>query len=43
MTASTYDHWAFDLDGTLVDVEPAYIHDVFDRVGDRLGRGFTAE
>ena len=43
MTASTYDHWAFDLDGTLVDVEPGYIHDVFGRVGDRIGYGFTDE
>ena len=43
MTTRTYDRWVFDLDGTLVDVEPGYIHDVFDRVGDRLGRGFTAE
>ncbi|PSQ16687.1 HAD family hydrolase [Halobacteriales archaeon QS_8_69_73] len=43
MTTRTYDRWVFDLDGTLVDVEPGYIHDVFDRVGDRLDRGFTAE
>lgn len=43
MSAPAYDHWAFDLDGTLVDVESAYIHDVFDRVGDRLGHGFTDE
>ena len=43
MTTRTYDRWVFDLDGTLVDVEPGYIHDVFARVGDRLGRGFTAE
>ena len=43
MTASTYDHWAFDLDGTLIDVEPTYIHDVFDRVGGRIGHGFTDE
>ena len=43
MTASTYDQWAFDLDGTLIDVEPTYIHDVFDRVGDRIGHGFTDE
>ena len=43
MPAPAYDHYAFDLDGTLVDVEPAYVQDVFDRVGDRLGYGFTAE
>jgi phosphoglycolate phosphatase len=43
MTSPTYDHWVFDLDGTLIDVEPAYIHDVFERVGDRLGHGFTDE
>jgi phosphoglycolate phosphatase len=41
-----YDHWVFDLDGTLVDVEPGYVHEVIGRVGDRLGHGFddrTAE
>ena len=43
MAASPYDHYAFDLDGTLIDVEPAYIHDIFDRVGDRIGYGFTDE
>ena len=43
MTAPTYDYWAFDLDGTLVDVEPGYIHDIFDRVGNRIGYGFTDE
>ncbi|MFB6299787.1 MAG: HAD family hydrolase [Halobacteriales archaeon] len=36
-----YDFWLFDLDGTLVDVEWPYIREVFDRVGDRLGRSFT--
>lgn len=44
MTASdrsAYDFWLFDLDGTLVDVEWPYIREVFDRVGDRLGRPFT--
>ncbi|QLD90721.1 HAD family hydrolase [Natronomonas salina] len=41
MTASSYDKWVFDLDGTLIDVEPDYVHDVFDRVGDRLGYDFT--
>lgn len=41
MTASTYDQWVFDLDGTLIDVEPAYVHDIFGRVGDRIGYAFT--
>ncbi len=38
---SEYDFWLLDLDGTLVDVEWSYTRDVFDRVGDRLGRQFT--
>ncbi|MGM0604317.1 MAG: HAD family hydrolase [Halobacteriota archaeon] len=36
-----YDFWLFDLDGTLVDAEWAYTRDVFDRVGDRIGRPFS--
>ncbi|MDS0283587.1 HAD family hydrolase [Haloarcula onubensis] len=36
-----YDFWLFDLDGTLVDVEPAYPVEVMERVGDRLGQGFS--
>ncbi|SIR67638.1 HAD family hydrolase [Natronorubrum thiooxidans] len=36
-----YDFWLLDLDGTLVDVEWSYTREVFDRVGDRLGREFT--
>ncbi|MFD1527080.1 HAD family hydrolase [Halolamina salina] len=36
-----YDFWLLDLDGTIVDVEPDYRHDVFEAVGDRLGREFT--
>ncbi len=40
-SSSEYEKWVFDLDGTLIDVEPAYIHDVFDRVGDRLGYTFS--
>jgi phosphoglycolate phosphatase len=36
-----YDFWLFDLDGTLVDAEWSYTREVFDRVGDRLGREFT--
>ena len=41
MDPDAYDFWLFDLDGTLIDVEWAYTRDVFDRVGDRLGRRFT--
>ncbi len=41
MDTDAYDFWLFDLDGTLVDIEWAYIRDVFDRVGDRLGRSFS--
>jgi phosphoglycolate phosphatase len=40
--AAGYDVWLFDLDGTLVDVEPSYIHETLGEVGDRLGHGFTA-
>jgi phosphoglycolate phosphatase len=36
-----YDFWLLDLDGTLVDIEPAYIRSVFDGIGDRLGCRFT--
>jgi phosphoglycolate phosphatase len=39
--ARDYDFWLFDLDGTLVDVDPAYPVEVMDRVGDRLGLGFS--
>lgn len=38
---SEYDFWLLDLDGTLVDVEWSYTRDVFDRVGERIGREFT--
>ncbi|WP_416840555.1 HAD family hydrolase [Haloferax sp. DFSO52] len=41
MVADDYDFWLFDLDGTLIDAEWAYTRDVFDRVGERLGRQFT--
>ncbi|MEF8778620.1 MAG: HAD family hydrolase [Natronomonas sp.] len=41
MSGLSYDRWAFDLDGTLVDVESAYVHDLLGRVGDRLGYSFT--
>jgi phosphoglycolate phosphatase len=43
MVPDGYDVWLFDLDGTIVDADPAYTHEVFDRVGDRIGREFTAE
>jgi phosphoglycolate phosphatase len=38
--AADYDVWLFDLDGTLVDVEPSYIHETLGEVGDRLGHEF---
>ncbi|MEF8781155.1 MAG: HAD family hydrolase [Haloferacaceae archaeon] len=41
MALDAYDAWLFDLDGTVVDAEWSYTRDVFDRVGDRLGRSFT--
>jgi phosphoglycolate phosphatase len=41
MSHRAYDVWLFDLDGTLVDVEPSYIHERLGEVGDRLGHGFT--
>lgn len=41
MNASSYDRWVFDLDGTLVDVEPAYVQDLLGRVADRLGHSFS--
>lgn len=36
-----YDYYLFDLDGTLVDIDPEYPRKVIGRVGDRLGREFT--
>ncbi len=41
MTGRTYDFWLLDLDGTVVDIEQPYIHEVFADVGDRLGRSFA--
>lgn len=41
MAGSTYDFWLLDLDGTVVDIEQPYIHDVIGEVGDRLGQPFT--
>lgn len=37
-----YDFWLLDLDGTVVDVEVSYIHEIGSEVGDRLGVSFTA-
>ncbi len=41
MVTDEYDFWLFDLDGTLIDAEWSYTREVFDRVGDRLGRPFS--
>ena len=41
MVPDEYDFWLLDLDGTLVDIQPSYVHRVFEEVGDRLGREFT--
>jgi phosphoglycolate phosphatase len=41
MTASGYDFWLLDLDGTVLDVERSYIHETMQEVGDRLGREFS--
>lgn len=43
MVADEYDYWLLDLDGTLVDVADGYTHDVFERVGDRIGYDFSQE
>jgi len=41
MTGRDYDFWLLDLDGTVVDIEQPYIHEVLGEVGARLGHGFT--
>jgi len=41
MVASAYDFWLLDLDGTLIDVEQSYIHDIIENVGSQLGVMFT--
>jgi len=43
MTSSwdEYDFWLLDLDGTLVDIENAYISEVFEKVGRELDVTFT--
>jgi phosphoglycolate phosphatase len=43
MPGSAYDYWLLDLDGTLVDVEAAYVHDIFDEIGERFGLEFTRQ
>ena len=41
MTPGGYDFWLFDLDGTLVDIEPWYPKAVIGRIGDELGVEFS--
>ena len=41
MANAAYDVWLFDLDGTLIDIEPDHPRWVFDEIGDRLGRDFS--
>jgi len=41
MPGRPYDFWLLDLDGTVVDIEESYVHEVMGEVGDRLGREFT--
>ncbi len=41
MAGNSYDFWLLDLDGTLVDAEPSYIHDVMRAVGARFNASFT--
>jgi phosphoglycolate phosphatase len=40
-SATTYDFWLFDLDGTLVDTEFDYVRETMGRVGERLGCSFS--
>ncbi|MFC6835055.1 HAD family hydrolase [Halomarina ordinaria] len=41
MSVPPYDFWLLDLDGTVIDVDPAYLHDVMAEVGARVGHDFT--
>jgi len=41
MPGSEFDYWLLDLDGTLIDVEQSYVHDVVEEVGSRLDTSFT--
>ena len=43
MEQHAYDFWLLDLDGTVVDVETSYVHEVCNSVGDRLGVSFTGQ
>jgi phosphoglycolate phosphatase-like HAD superfamily hydrolase len=43
MTRRTDDCWLLDLDGTLIDVEDRFVHEVMWRVGERLGPAFHAD
>ncbi len=36
-----YDVWLVDLDGTVLDVQPGYMHDVFEEISERLGHTFS--
>ena len=38
-----FDSYVFDLDGVLVDVRDSYRREVFEEVGDELGRGFSED
>ncbi|MDZ7688133.1 MAG: HAD family hydrolase [Halobacteriales archaeon] len=38
-----FDYYVFDLDGVLVDVRDSYKREVFDEVGDELGREFDED
>ena len=40
MESSSFDFWLLDLDGTLVDAERSYIHEVVSAVGRRFGTVF---
>ncbi|WP_436929589.1 HAD family hydrolase [Halosimplex halobium] len=41
MARDAYDFWLFDLDGTVVDVDPDYPRTIVSEIGDRLGHSFT--
>jgi len=41
MPGRPYDFWLLDLDGTVVDIEESYVHEVMGEVGDRLGSAFS--
>lgn len=41
MAGRRHDFWLLDLDGTVVDIEQSYVHEVIGAVGDRLGHEFT--